>query len=253
MTVFTVINQKGGVGKSTTAHAIGSGLWLQGYSVLLVDLDAQGNLTYASGAENVEFTAFDVLTKAVSAEKAISSLAQGSIIAAEPGLSGADAILTGSGKEFSLKTALEPLSEMFDFAVIDTPPVLGILSVNALTACDWAIVPSMADVFSLQGIARLGATVDAVRTHCNPELSILGILLTRYSGRAVLNREIAEILRQTAQGLDTRVFSSSVRECISLREAQAKRQDIFSYAPKSNAAVDYGMLVDEILTLTRSK
>ena len=245
--IFTVINQKGGVGKSTTAAALGAGLTLKGFKVLHIDLDAQGNLTFCMGAGASALSSLEVLTGTATAAEAIKHTDQGDIIPASPALAGADALITATGKEYRLREALEPLHDLYDYIVIDTPPALGILTVNALTACTGAIIPAQADAYSLQGIAMLGQTVDTVRKYCNRALTIKGIVLTRYNSRAVLSRDMAELISQTAAQLHTKLYSTTIRECTALKEAQAVQQDIFSYAPRSNAATDYKALVAEIL------
>lgn len=247
MIIYSIINQKGGVGKSTTALAIGAGLSLKGYSVLYVDLDAQGNLSYTMGADTQGYNAMGVLQRPETAKAEVQHTDQGDIIASSPALAGADAVITETGKEYRLKEALESLSGLYDYCIIDTPPALGILTVNALTACSGVIIPAQADIYSLQGISQLNNTLQTVKRYCNPELSILGIVLTRYNGRAIIRREVAEMLEQTARGLNTKLYNSRIRECTALVEAQATKQNIYSYAPRSNAAADYKALVAEIL------
>jgi chromosome partitioning protein len=247
MITYSIINQKGGVGKSTTALAIGAGLSLKGYSVLYVDLDAQGNLSYTMGASTQGYNAMGVLQRPDTARSEVQHLEQGDIIASSPALAGADAVITETGKEYRLKEALEGLSGDYDYCIIDTPPALGILTVNALTACGGVIIPAQADIYSLQGISQLNNTLRTVKRYCNPVLSIMGIVLTRYNGRAIIRREVAEMLEQTARGLNTKLYKSRIRECTALVEAQATKQNIYSYAPRSNAAADYKALVAEIL------
>ena len=162
-------------------------------------------------------------------------------------LSGADATITKTGKEHCLEEALQTIAGAYDYCIIDTPPALGILTVNALTACTGAIIPAQADVYSLQGIMQLQGTIDAVKRYCNPQLYIMGIVLTRYNPRSIIRREVRETLEQTAEQLHTKLYQTYIRECTALVEAQAMRRDIFSYAPKSNAAADYRALTEEIL------
>lgn len=250
MKTYSIINQKGGVGKSTTASAIAAGLANKGAVVLLVDLDAQGNLSYSLGVDNTGLTgasSLDVLTRAATIEDAALYIKSGAIVKSSPALSGADMVLTTTGKEYRLREALDKVGGKYDYCVIDTPPALGILTINALTASNAAIVPAQADIFSLNGIAQLYQTVEAVQAYTNKELTIEGILLTRFSSRSVISRDIAEALTDTAAKLHTRVFDTKIRECTALKEAQASRESIFDYAPKSNAALDYAALVEEIL------
>ncbi len=245
--VFTIINQKGGVGKSTTASAIGAGLSIKGYSVLLVDLDAQGNLTYTMGADNSGITSLDLLERTATAERAIQRTRNGDIIPASPQLYGADSSINAMGKEYRLRDALEPVKKKYDYIIVDTPPALGILAVNALTACTGVIIPAQADIYSLQAIGQLHSTIQTVKRHCNPSLKVYGIVLTRYSPRTIVSRDLAEMILQTAKKFNTKLFDTAIRESVTIREAQARQMNIFTYAPKSKAADDYRALIDEIL------
>jgi chromosome partitioning protein len=247
METIAVINQKGGVGKSTTAQNIGAGLILKGYSVLFIDLDAQGNLSYTLKANTQGYNVLGVLERPETAKAEIQHTEQGDIIASCPALAGADTIITETGKEYRLKEALETLQRDYDYCIIDTPPALGILTINALTACKGAIIPAQADIFSLQGISQLYSTIDTVKKYCNNDLYIMGILLTRYSHRSIISKEMAEVIDETAGKLKTKLYEAKIRECTALKEAQATRQSIFSYAPKSNAAIDYNALIEEII------
>ena len=244
---IAVINQKGGVGKSTTAYALGAGLILKGYKVLFIDLDAQGNLSYNMGALSKPITSLEVLTGTATAQEATVTTASGDLIPASQALASADALITTTGKEYRLREALEPLKKSYDYIILDTPPALGILTVNALTACNSVVIPAQADTFSLQGIGQLSQTIQTVKKYCNPSLSIKGIVITRYSSRAVLTRDMTELLDDTARQLNTKLYKTKIRECIAIKEAQASQQDIYSYSPKSNATADYTQLIEEIL------
>ena len=244
---IAVINQKGGVGKSTTSNAIGAGLFQRGYKVLFIDLDAQGNLSYSMKCENKPLSSLEVLTGTATAREATLTTPQGDIIPASPALASADTIITDTGREYRLKEALEPLKEVYDYIIIDTPPALGTLTINALTACDSVIIPAQADIYSLQGIGQLNQTIQTVKRYCNKELTIKGIVITRYSPRAVLTRDMTDLLEDTAKQLNTKVFTSRIRECIALKEAQARQIDIFTYNPRSNAGIDYKALLEEMI------
>lgn len=244
---IAIVNQKGGVGKSTTAGAIGAGLILKGYSVLLVDLDAQGNLTFAAGAGSGGITSVDMLSGSASAESAIQHTSNGDIIPASPQLYGADGILTAAGKEYRLRDALKPVKKKYDYIVVDTPPALGILAINALTACTGVIIPAQADIYSLQAIGQLQNTIQTVKQHSNHSLQVFGIVLTRHSPRTILSRDLTDMISQTAKKFNTRLFGTAIRENIAIKEAQARQMNIFAYAPRSKAADDYRALTDELL------
>lgn len=247
MIIYSISNQKGGVGKSTTANALGAGLARKGFKVLYVDLDAQGNLSYSMRATNRAITSLEVLAGTATAAEAIVETLQGDIIPASPALASADAILTDTGKEYRLKEALAPISDRYDYCILDTPPALGTLTVNALTACNGVLITTQADIYSLQGIGQLARTIQTVQKYCNSDLSIIGIAITRYNSRAVLTRDMTELLEDTAKQLHTTVYTSKIRECIALKECQARQQDIFTYSPSSNAAKDYEGLLTEML------
>jgi len=247
---IAVINQKGGVGKSTTVDNVAAGLAIRGFRTLAIDLDAQGNLSYTFAVrtnDTVNATALGVLTGEISASAAIQHIETGDIIPSSKSLAGADAFITATGKEYRLKESLEPILSLYDYIIIDTPPALGILTVNALTACNSVIIPAQADIYSLQGIEQLAETIKPVRKYCNPALSVEGILLTRYNSRTVLSREVAEIAAGLAKKLNTRLFASAIRESVTVKEAQINQKSLFSYAPSANVTEDYRKLVDELL------
>lgn len=246
-TVYAIINQKGGVGKSTTAEALAAGLSLKGFKTLSIDLDAQANMSYTAGAKTDGATALGVLVGETDAAAAIQHTASGDIIAASKALAGADAFIADTGKEYRLREALEAIKPAYDYIIIDTPPALGILTVNALTACDGVIIPAQADVYSLQGVEQLAETMKPVKKYCNPALSVEGILLTRYSPRSVLSRDIAELAGQLAAKLGTKLFKATIREAIVVKEAQISQQSLYSYAPKANVTEDYSRFIAELI------
>lgn len=245
--IVTVTNQKGGTGKSTTASALAAGLSLRGYKTLAVDLDAQGNLTYTFGADNTGATVLEVLTGDATAAEAIKHTQSCDVLPANKALAGADAYIKETGKEYRLKEALENVADQYDYIIIDTPPALGILTVNALTACQSVIIPSQADIYSIQGIEQLSETMKPVKKYCNPGLEIEGILLTRYSARSVLSREVADMLEELAAKLGTKLFKTKIREAIAVKEAQISQQSLFEYSPKAKPAEDYNALIDELI------
>lgn len=245
--IVTVTNQKGGTGKSTTASALAAGLSLRGYKTLAVDLDAQGNLTYTFGADNTGATVLEVLTGDATAAEAIKHTQSCDVLPANKALAGADAYIKETGKEYRLKEALENVADQYDYIIIDTPPALGILTVNALTACQSVIIPSQADIYSIQGIEQLSETMKPVKKYCNPGLEIEGILLTRYSARSVLSREVADMLEELAANLGTKLFKTKIREAIAVKEAQISQQSLFEYSPKAKPTEDYNALIDELI------
>ncbi len=245
MKVVAIVSRKGGVGKTCTALALGAGLAKKGKSVLYIDLDSQTNFTKGLGADPRKLSSMDVLIGNTSAQNAIQYTAHGDVIAGAEDLAGADATITGAKREYRLKDALDGLQ--YDFCIIDTPAALGTLTVNALTAADTALIPVQADIDSLDGLGQLSKTIESVRKYCNRELTINGILITRFSGRAILSRDMLANFQAAAEKLNTRVYNTTIRECIAIREAKTVQQSIFQYAPRSNAAKDYGAFVEEFL------
>ena len=220
---------------------------MRGFKVLAIDLDAQGNTSFTFRAERDGPAALGVLLGEITAEDAIQHTPYCDIIAGNKALAGADAFISQTGKEYRLREALASIAGRYDYIVIDTPPALGIATVNALTAADRVIIPAQADLYCLQGIADLGGTIDPIKRYCNPALEISGVLLTRYNSRSAFAREIAELAAELAGNIGSRVFDTTIREGIAVRKAQAAQTSIYAYSPRSHAAEDYMQFIDELL------
>lgn len=246
-TIITVTNQKGGVGKTTTAHALATGLSIKGNKTLAIDLDPQCNLSFTFGADMEETPSiYDVLKGNVSINSASQKLESGVVCASSLDLAGADMEFTKPGREYLLKKTLKPVMDIYDFIIIDTPPTLSILTINALTASNTVIIPAQANIYSLQGLARLYETIETVREYCNNDLSIGGILLTKYNNRTVLSRDLTDVLQEKAKALNTKVYKTTIREGIAIQEAQTMQKDIFN-GGISKPAQDYLNFIDELL------
>lgn len=246
--VICVANEKGGVGKTTTSAAVATVLRHKGHRVLAIDMDPQTNLTFSMGADmKTHATIYDVLKGEVKTQFAIQHTGITDIIASSVLLSGLDLEFTGRGREFLLRQALTPIADLYDYVIIDSPPALGILTVNSFSAASCIVVPMLSDIFSLQGIAQFYETFERVRMNCNPELFVAGILLTRFNPRTLLSHEIRQTAELISKDLDIPVFRTFIRSSVALSEAQATQRDILKYAPRNNAVNDYVQFVDELL------
>lgn len=245
--IITFINQKGGVGKTSLAMNFGVRLKMAGGRVLLVDMDPQCNLTYIMGVDEPAHTIYDVMLREVRASEAIIHAEECDIIAASPNLSTLNLTLSGPGKEFYLRDALRETADNYDFIVIDSPPTLGILTVNVLSVADSVMIPALADVFSIQGVGQLYHSIQAVQAASNPKLKIDGIILSRHTDRLLLSRELREMMENAAQQIHTCLFDAVIRESVVVREAQAMRQSVFKYSPRSKQTADYDKLVFEYM------
>ncbi|MCI8423635.1 MAG: ParA family protein [Lawsonibacter sp.] len=243
--IITVTNQKGGVGKTTTASALVCGLSQRGARVLGVDLDPQGNLGFTLGLDiGSSSTIYDVLKGNCSIQEAIVSTEFGDVLPSDIMLSAAEVEFTSLRREFMLEQQLSTVKDRYDFIIIDTPPALNILTVNAYVASDGLIVPMEAEVLSLVGITQLQETIEAVQTTFNPNLKVLGILINKYNPRLTLSREILDLAEEVAQQLDTKVFDSKVHRGVGVAMAPAHGQSVLTYQPKSKPALDLQAIVD---------
>lgn len=251
---IAIINQKGGVAKTTTAHNVGAGLAMKGYKVLFLDLDQGRNLSYALDILDIGATKESDTGQLFKGEKVKNLVinsshgwdaipGSGSLASIEKDEDGNPVIIPPD----TLKKALGAVAGTYDYVIMDTPPGLGVITVNALTAADKIIIPAQAAPFSLQGIGELSQTLDAIRQTSNPSLTVEGILLTLYKERSNLSRAMATMLEQTAELLKTKVFRSKIRFYQAHGEAQACQESIFEYAPTSNAAADYADFIREYL------
>ena len=247
MKIIAITNQKGGVGKTTTATALAAGLQMQGFRTLLVDTDPQGNASDTYGLDEDRPTVYDVFTGAVTAQEAIQHTAQGDLLPGDIQMSAADMTFTRQGREFILREALSPIAAQYDYLILDTPPALGVTTINALTAADSLIVPVLADRYSLKGINQLTDTIETVQKYSNPRLRIEGILLTRYNARMILSRDVRFTIEQMAESWNTKVFKTTIRQSVTIPESQTQQESIFHYAPDSTTGQDYAAFIEEFL------
>ena len=246
--VIAITNQKGGVGKTTTSSALLAGLQESGRRVLGVDLDPQGSLGFCLGLDIDNCaTIYDVMKGSKSIKEVILPSECGDIVPSNILLSAAELEFNRPGREFLLKNALAEVQDDYDFIIVDTPPALNVLTVNAYVVADGRVIPMAPEILSLLGVAQIRETIDTVRRCYNSRLKVLGILLNKYNHRFTLNREVLEMAEQIASQLDTKVFEAKIRSSVSVAEAPAHGESVLSYAPSSKPAADFRALLDEII------
>lgn len=247
-TIITVTNQKGGVGKTTTSAALAAEIALAGGRILCIDLDPQGNLGFCLGAELSNGpTVLDALKGRMSARQAIHKTEICDILPSDITLSsgGLEQVAT-KHREYILRDALAPVIGEYDYVVIDTPPALNLLTVNAYAVSDFLIIPMASDILSLVGLSQLKETIESVRDSLNPRLNVLGILLNRFNKRTLLSRDVLEMAQQLADQIGTKVFETKIRTGVAVAEAPAHGESIFEYNPRSAAVQDYREFLEEI-------
>ena len=245
--VLALANQKGGVAKTTSTINLGAALVERGLRVLLIDLDPQSNLTMSLGIdpEQVERSMFDVLVHKTPITDIIAK-AEIDVAVASIDLAGAELSLSSMiGRERALEKALMPVRHDYDYVLIDTPPSLGLLTINALTASDGVIVPVQCEYLSLRGLVQLENTLQMIRENLNPDVEIEGILPTLMDSRTVHAKEAIEILEEN---FGDRVFASRIRKTIRFAEAPVKGMSVLKYEPDGLAAQSYRDLAKEVLT-----
>ena len=245
--IIAITNQKGGVGKTTTSAALLTALHQRGAHVLGIDLDPQGSLGFCLGLdiENCA-TIYDVMRGDKSIEEVITETECGDILPSNILLSGAELEFNRPGREFLLKTHLNEVDREYDFIIIDTPPALNVLTVNAYVASDSLIIPMAPEILSLLGVSQIRETIETVRRHYNSRLCVLGILLNKFNPRLNLNREVLELSEQIAEQLDSKVFEAKIHASVSVAEATEHGESVISYSPRSKPTADFEALVDEL-------
>jgi chromosome partitioning protein len=250
--ILALANQKGGVAKTTTTLNLGVAFAERGYRVLLIDLDPQGNLTMSQGLnpDTIERSMFDVLVNRMPIEEVIERR-EVDIAVSSIDLAGADMALSSQiGRERALQKALAPIMDRYDYILMDTPPSLGLLTINAFVAATGVIVPVQTEYLSLRGLVQLENTLAMVRENLNPKVEIVGILPTMYDRRLTHSREADEILRENFGSL---VYHTRIRKTIRFAEAPVKGSSVLAYEPTGEAAELYRDLAKEVLSGKKSR
>jgi len=250
--VIALANQKGGVAKTTTTLNLGVALSEQGLRVLCIDLDPQGNLTMSQGLnpDAIQHSMFDVLVHRMPIDQVIEKR-EIDVAVASIDLAGAELALSSQiGRERALDKALAPIRDRYDYILVDTPPSLGLLTINAFTAATGVIVPVQTEYLSLRGLVQLENTLQMVREHLNPHVSIIGILPTMYDKRLTHSREADDILRENFGEL---VYHTRIRKTIRYAEAPVTGTSVLAYEPDGEAAELYRDLAKEVLRGEKSR
>jgi chromosome partitioning protein len=244
--VISFANQKGGVAKTTTTLNLGVALAEQNLRVLLCDLDPQGNLTMSQGLnpDTIERSMFDVLVHRLPIQEVVHHI-EVDIAVSSIDLAGAELALSSMiGRERALEKAIAPVRDNYDYVLIDTPPSLGLLTINALVASNGVIVPVQCEYLSLRGLVQLENTLSMIRENLNPEVGIEGILPTMYDSRTLHSREAVEILQENFGDL---VFDTKIKKTVRYAEAPVKGNSVLKYDPSGSAAQAYRDLAKEVL------
>ncbi len=245
--IISLLNHKGGVGKTTSTINIGAGLVELGKKVLLLDLDPQANLTLSLGIPRQKYTIYEAL-RGESELVPYSAKPGLDVVTSSLDLSGAEMELVNeAGREYLLRELFAPIVEDYDYILIDCPPSLGLLTLNALTSSRFVYIPLQTEFLALQGLAKIKQVIDKVKFRLNKNLEIGGVIATMYDSRRVLNRDVVETIHKY---FEEKVFKTYIRDNVALAEAPAQRKDIFGYAPKSIGADDYFELCKEIIART---
>lgn len=246
MKTIAFTNQKGGVGKTTSTINVGAGLCRQGKKVLLVDLDPQANLTYSlrMSSNRIETSIYEVLKGEVAPEETIISHNGFDIMPSSIDLSGAEMEFANEpARENILKNKLDPFYDKYDYILIDCPPNLGLLTLNAFTAVKEIFIVLQSEYLALHGLSKLMDVVQIVKDRLNPDIEISGIICTLFDGRKNLNKEVVDHIQDY---FGDKVFDTIIRDNVALAEAPSHHKTIFEYDPDSHGAKDYEALAKEI-------
>lgn len=255
--VIGLLNQKGGVAKTTTASVLAYGLAKRGYRVLAIDMDSQGNLTtlFKVNPDIVDSSLYEVMTKKVSLPDAIITNAMDGVdlLPSSPDVAALDMQLINEfRRENILAKHLKDVSDLYDYAIIDTPPALALMTINAVVACDYVIIPTDTSAFSVRGMQRLAETLKSLH-ECNEKLKILGVLIVRNRANTNMSKYLSDTISAMVADFDTTVFKTRIRDQVAVAESQLCQENLLSYlaegrkSDKQDAGTDYESFVDEVI------
>lgn len=246
--VYAMVNQKGGIGKTTTAIHLGTGLKARGFKTLIIDMDAQCNLTFTlKGDYRKKPTIMDAILGKVDILDTIQHLDEVDVIPGSSNLASIESLIETDNKEFFLANAIKPLKKIYDFIVLDSPPALSLLTVGIMCASDSIVIPVGMDLYSMQGTVQLFRTFSAVKQYCNNELEIEGILVTQDS------ISLKSTLRKIADKMEVNIFDTVISYNAIVKHAVINQKSLYKFAPNSKSAKEFSSFVDELLEKTRHK
>lgn len=253
--VISIVNQKGGVGKTTTAVNLGSFLAAKRKKVLILDLDPQGNATSGYGFDKMELenTVYDLLVNEENIENVIqhTNVKNVDMCPTNINLAGAEVELVSAiSRETILKRAIEPIVDDYDYIIIDCPPSLGLLTINALSACEGVIVPIQGEYYALEGLTQLIDTINMIKKKLNPVVGILGVVITMFDSRTQLTKQVVE---EVEKYFGDKVFKTHIPRNVRLAEAPSHGKTIGDYDPKSKGAIAYQALAQEVIKRTKDR
>ena len=251
--VISIVNQKGGVGKTTTAVNLGAFLAKKRKKVLIIDLDPQGNATSGYGFDKTELenTVYDLLVNEedISTVIASTSVKNVDMCPTNINLAGAEVELVSAiSRETILRRAIEPVLDKYDYIIIDCPPSLGLLTINALAACEGVIVPIQGEYYALEGLTQLIDTINMIKKKLNPSIGILGVVITMHDRRTQLTKQVVE---EVQKYFGDKVFNTFIPRNVRLAEAPSHGQTIDEYDAKSKGSLAYQALANEVLKRTK--
>jgi len=247
--IICLSNHKGGVAKTCSAVNIGAGLSRLDKRCLLIDLDPQANLSLSLGVKNIQQSIYGALKGEYNLKSALVTINENlDLVPSSVDLAAAEIELnTEAGREVLLKELISPIKNQYDYIILDCPPSLGLLTINALTASEKVFIPLQAQYLAMQGLSELTGIVDKIKSRLNKKLSIGGVIITQYDQRKILNRDVAKTIRSHFKD---KVFKTEIRDNVALAESPCSGMDIFRYNPKSFGAKDYLALCKEIILST---